>query len=412
MQLGSSKVDITPNLPIDLSGYAHRKGKSVEVFEHLFLKTFVLRGSTELFLIFVADLIWWDDKWVERVRNKINSKYNISQEYVCFHATHNHSGPQTSEKFSEELGLRSNDFMEKLEFELFNSVDIALNNLETVMMYVQKGKTDIGVYRRKRINDEIIMAPDENVVIDNRLTIISFEDLKSTKKAMWIHATCHPTTTDANSVSGEFPGFVCKQLEAIYPECNVAFLQGFCGDIRPKLIKGDRFYRGSLEDMIKVGQTFTKDVIKTLNKPKKLMRNQDIEVRIVRYSLEFSPYTETANKNTEHMKKWIELIKKNENKYNLSMQFVQIGQDLKLLACNAELVQEYSQYLWGLDKDLVPLGYSNGMVGYISTHAQLLEGGYEPEDSIYYFGLPGKLSEKTESTIKNKLKSLLKGEKG
>ena len=40
------------------------------------------------------------------------------------------------------------------------------------------------------------------------------------------------------------------------------------------------------------------------------------------------------------------------------------------------------------------------MIGYLATEEQLLEGGYESEDFIYYFGLPGKYSIEIDNIIK------------
>src|SRR5699024_2646445 len=105
-----------------------------------------------------------------------------------------------------------------------------------------KGTSKIGVYRRKKINGRTQMAPNDSVPVNDDLTVIRLKTYRGSEKAIFIHFTCHPTTTDDNVISSEFIGVCCEKLEKIIPDCTVIFLQGFCGDVRPALIRGGQFY--------------------------------------------------------------------------------------------------------------------------------------------------------------------------
>jgi len=81
-----------------------------------------------------------------------------------------------------------------------------------------------------------------------------------------------------------------------------------------------------------------------------------------------------------------------------------LAEGFAVLAMNAEVVVEYGLYLKSAsNKAVVPLAYSDGMIGYIPTAKQLGEGGYEPIDSTYYFGLPAPFAPEAERILREKL---------
>ena len=68
---------------------------------------------------------------------------------------------------------------------------------------------------------------------------------------------------------------------------------------------------------------------------------------------------------------------------------------------DGEVVVEYG--LWIKERyrgQVLPLGYSNGMVGYVPVAHQIHEGGYEARDSAPYFGLPAPFTPELEEVIK------------
>lgn len=150
MIMGESKQDITPNTPIELAGFAHRKGKASEVKYPLFLKTYYLQLENKIFLFLIADLIWWDTDDVKEMKLKIEDRYKIPAEQICFMATHNHSGPQTSSRFSKEIGKLDIKYIALLESVVFSSIEEARLNTEKVRLTVRRGTANIGVYRRKK----------------------------------------------------------------------------------------------------------------------------------------------------------------------------------------------------------------------------------------------------------------------
>lgn len=410
MLLGKSKLDITPKEATFLAGFAHRTQRATEVEQKLYVKTFIIQKDERDILFIIADLIWWDEKFVKSLLDIIAVEYSIPSEQVCFHATHNHSGPQTSSKFSKQLGELSKRYLRFLRDRVLTSIELAINDMEKVSMELGKGSSELGVYRRKKVNGKIKMKPNTNVPVDNDLTVISFINIKKKTKAAWIHYSCHPTTTDANVISSEFVGVCCEEIEGIYSNATVAFLQGFCGDIRPNLVKADQFYRGEIKDMKKIGKQFTSDVIDVMKSGKTASFKGMTVCKRKEVSLRFNDDNVSSPDSESLAKEWPDLVKKNLLKgYTLIFQYIQLSDDISFLTCNAELVQAYSFFVKKINKNLLPLGYSNGMIGYIPTKEQLTEGGYESVDSTFYFGYPSTVAEDMEDEIKQTLKAILGG---
>lgn len=250
------------------------------------------------------------------------------------------------------------------------------------------------------------MKPNFDQSIDDSLTVITFITDSNKKKAIWVHFSCHPTTTDANEISSEFTGVCCNYIEEKY-DCNVAFLQGFCGDIRPKLIKNGAFYRGTVNDMETMGRKLANKVITLLKhdgetcKPKAFLFRQKI------IPLTFSKDSVHDKVPIPLKSEWPYLVQNIDGDYELVIQYIHICDNLSFVSCNAELVEEYGRFIKQINHHILPIGYANGMVGYICTEKQLAEGGYEAEESIFYFAYPSKLSSSTQCEIQKTFKQLI-----
>ena len=84
-----------------------------------------------------------------------------------------------------------------------------------------------------------------------------------------------------------------------------------------------------------------------------------------------------------------------------TMQAIQFGKDVTVLAMNGEVVAEYSLRVkkeYGAE-GMIVAGYSNDIPCYIPSSRILKEGGYEARDAILMGSLPGPLGDQVEETI-------------
>ncbi|MGD6831824.1 neutral/alkaline non-lysosomal ceramidase N-terminal domain-containing protein [Sutcliffiella halmapala] len=414
--LGTHQIDITPKLPVQLAGFAHRKGKTKDVHSPLFLKTFYFEIGAKACVILIGDVIWWDTELVQKWRSIIANIYNLDPETICFHATHNHSGPQTSNAFTSLLGDADPHYLDSLESMIIESVRTARDDKEQVTATRRNTSCDIGVNRRTPRSGEIVMQPNPDVFVDHQVSIISFEKENKEVKGMLVHYACHPTSTDANVVSSEYPGQCCSIIQKQYGKAVIGFLQGCCGEVRPALIKDNEFYRGDTSDMEQLGAQLAASVLQALGEQEReRLEMTFMEAKVMSVPLSFHEgYPAAIEMEEEVLEIWKKHVKKHwpaGMPIKLEIQVLQLGKQFSLVCFNGEMVQAYGEYVKELYPGSLAIGYSNGMIGYIPTAGQIGEGGYESEGFIYYFGLPAPFQEEIEDTIRKAIKKSLVGDR-
>jgi hypothetical protein len=99
-------------------------------------------------------------------------------------------------------------------------------------------------------------------------------------------------------------------------------------------------------------------------------------------------------------------------RYPYPVQAIQFGNDLTIVALGGEVVVDYCLWIkknYGA-RGILVAGYSNDVMSYIPTVRILKEGGYEPVESMYYYGLPGPYKEEVEDQIHATIRQVLKRE--
>jgi hypothetical protein len=92
----------------------------------------------------------------------------------------------------------------------------------------------------------------------------------------------------------------------------------------------------------------------------------------------------------------------------LTLSVIGIADRLAFMAMDGEVVIDYGLFAKQLsDGRVLPLAYSNGLVGYVPTARQVNEGGYEANDAVPYFVLPAPFEESLEENIKDAIRRLM-----
>lgn len=373
MYLAYSEVDITPTNPIQLGGFAHRKGYAKEVHQPLYLRLVVL-GDVWLF---TADLLWWDDQLVLQWKKKLALK-GIK---VLFHASHSHCTPNTHTELSSILGKIDLEYMNFLEIRILECTQ-SLKRFTCSHTQILENIVNVSSYRRRKDGNLIKMAPNEEQKIDKKVTSIMLCN-GDVPKLLFVHFACHPTVSDMNKISSEYCGTVISELQRYY-QIPVIFLQGFCGDIRPELVKDGEYYRGNKNDIENFGQK----IIKAVKDSKKVLKEK----------LYTEPLIKTKEINFELFETQIIPIpctrfEKHELQFRSSL--LSISPQCSFIFANAEMSNFYQMNL----NNIYGVGYTDGMIGYIATQKQINNGGYEGKEFIKVFGNRGTFDPSIEMKI-------------
>lgn len=458
--LGCAKVDITPEKPLALAGFAHRKGVYERIAAPLHARIFFFRrdgdgvsgaksGSTpHQALVVSADLLYWGREVVASLRARLAERWGLAAEQIILHGTHNHSGPQIATDGTPSLGIPDPAYMALLEERVLDGAEQAVRSMEPVRMERGSGVLEMGVYRRRRVDGRILMAPNPDVPADPTLTAVRFVTESGRTKGAFVHYACHPTISGENVLLSEYPGLGMELLEAKLGDgAVVAFLQGCCADVRPALVRDGEFYRGGPEEVARYARMLADAAWAVLSRPMRPARPVPPAGRTLTVPLPLQPapsedelrrWAENGGaENASHadarrdaggpsggsgaaaggnrlrqlmpdariLADWSRLLlaegRHLRRTVELELTCLKLADDLALLAANAELSGAYGAFLASaFGGRVLPVCYSNGMIGYVATADQIAEGGYEALDFIYYFGLPAPLQPQAEARVR------------
>ncbi|PYI52139.1 neutral/alkaline non-lysosomal ceramidase N-terminal domain-containing protein [Paenibacillus flagellatus] len=422
--LGTAKVDITPERPIPLAGFGHRKGPYAGVNRRLYARINVFEqardGAKRRLLVAQADIIWWGGERMAGIRETLRERFGIGPSDLILSAQHTHGGPQTSAQFCGILGLPDPSYMDGLEEALYRGVETALSGLEPVTVERGSGECRIGVNRRLAVDGAMTMAPNPDGPYDPEVSVIRFRKDNGGEKAVFVHYACHPTTTGENFVTSEYPGVAAERLEATLG-CGavVSFLQGCTGDIRPALHREGKFYSGGDADVRRLGRALADEVERVLDRPMKRLPVTALSGRrlVVQLPFQAMPTSERIEERIAQggpFAEWGEAMRSRPELLRPEIPFeltrLDVAEGLSFLAMDGEVVLEYGLYVKAKSGGTtLPMGYSNGMIGYVPTASQIAEGGYEANDSGIYFALPAPFAPEIEPVIKQAIDELIGG---
>lgn len=419
MTIGLNKTVITPQKPLYLAGFGHRVGTFENVAQNIYVRTAIFDDQLALIS---GDLLWWGDNMVQAIKNQLANDATTKHLKIVLTATHSHSGPITSDYMSPMLGLYDDEYNQFLLQQVVKSVQQALDNQQTVHGTSKHYSTcDFAIHRR-RLNDQgkIDMAPNYDYELDNTVPIVCFYNAQKEPILIINKFDCHPTISDANSVSGEYPGMVSEHLENTYPKSIAMVLQGFAADIRPAMIKDDAFYRGSFADIQRLGQTMGQKIADVIKQEAQSIQanpssnhieiiEQDVALPVETYNQD--QLQELAKNSDGIIQEWANYWLDQgamPDTATLKLAYYNINDCLKIVAIGGEVVNAYQKFIkQQFGDDVWGVAYANGLLSYIPTAKQIDEGGYEPHDSAYYFYLSGFLNKQVEPILQQQITQVM-----
>lgn len=411
MRVGVASAAITPPSGIELAGYAFRNRPAEGAWDELTVQVMVIEHDGVCVGLVTADVIWFDAAWSNEVRRACMAADPTLAD-VWLAASHTHGGPQTVKGMHSLLGKPSDPYLAWLKQTVLQLTNHAVADLEDVTLHAAQGWCSIGVNRRRREDGRVVMKPEEDGPRDDCVTVIGFRRADHTWKSLWFHYTCHPTVAGGYHFTADYPGAARRWIETVIPGVKAMFLQGCCGDIRPRLVDGGgAFYRGGPAEVEQFGRMLGQEVVRLLAE----MEPEVPHLAIARHSVELPLQTAVPCPRIPEIEAdrvypvWRELVRERaEWRPELHIGRLQISDRIALYGFNAEITVEYG--LWLRKRfprhRVIPVGYVNGCLGYLCPARYVDEGGYEVEESYLYFGLPAPFSREVEERVKRGIAAL------
>lgn len=420
---GASKVDISPEEPVWLAGYAARKAPSEGVALSIHARALVVqdeKGARALFL--TVDLVGVKRPLTDRVKARITKEHGIPSEAIALVASHTHGAPMPVDTpdrmkaygIAPDRMAANVAWTKTLEDKLVRVSGEAIAALRPVSMSHGTGEAPFAVNRREplagggfKIGVNLIGPTDRRVPV---LKVLGADD---TLEAIVFGYACHCTTMGASMlrVHGDYGGIAADTIERAHPGAVALFLTGCGADANP-------YPRGRLSQATIYGGQLADAVEAVLAGATMRALTGSLKVATAEPSLSFAGPTDRASyekrlkegegesPRKSHAERMIARIDEGQpiaTTHPYPVQAFALGDQLTLVTLAGEVVVDYALRIEQERKREGPAlwvsAYANDVFGYVPSARVLAEGGYEGGEAFYYSSLPTPFAEGTEETI-------------
>jgi hypothetical protein len=405
-QAGWAEVEITPPLGIGLGGRGGPETVANKILDPLYAQVLYLKDPKGTGFVLVSfDLVGLPHDLSDRIRIDIVNELGVEWNLVVLNASHTHSGPYMIRSLMAGVGPAPQieiDYFKSLEEKILSATRTASKAMKPVKVEVFHGASDVGINRRgknKQGNPGIL--PNPKGPIDDKVWVMKLAPETGPSAIVFSYA-CHPVIVYgyANAaVSADFPGVARNAVrESVGPQTHVQFVQGFAGNIRPRvtadLEKG--VFRASkpadlekagrdlgdavLSAMKSKGETLSLNIVGTADRPF-LPRDKPPPREMYEKMREDA----LATTNAFHLAVsdyWLKRYDSGEGFARgdaWSLGLIRLADNQWIVHSGGEPCAEWRAKIadWLSPLKIVTFGYSQEAKSYLPTESMLPEGGYE-----------------------------------
>jgi neutral ceramidase len=421
-KVGVSRVDITPERPIRLAGYASRNKPSEATDQRLFVKALAIEDATgTVSLLLTADTIgtprWFNDDLAGRIERELK----ISRERFLFACSHSHNTPIIRANLDDMYGLEGQDaaeieayartFLEKSVQAAKEAIDVR----EPVRLSYGRSEAFFAANRRQFGPKGVGFGVNPNGLVDREVPVLKIDRADGSLKVAVFGYACHCTTPGATyEVSGDWAGYAQGNVEQAWPGATAMFITGCGADANPHP-------RGNIQLARGHGLHLAGAVARALNEPMRQVTgpiraafdHADLPIdRPPTREYYEAKLQDKAPAVQRYARRYVDRIDRSEplmGTYPAPVQVWRFGDAFTLVALSGEVVVDYAFRLRRElpDQRLWVAGYTNDIFAYVPSMRILTEGGYEADFSIMYYGLPTRFAPAVEDTLVKKVHELI-----
>ncbi|MBI4878005.1 MAG: neutral/alkaline non-lysosomal ceramidase N-terminal domain-containing protein [Acidobacteria bacterium] len=419
---GVGRIDITPDGPIWMSGYAARTKPSEGVLVRLGAKALALEDNKKNRVVIVTtDIIGLPRSISDSVAARVQKEHGLDRAAVLFNSSHTHTGPVVRPNLismyslSEEQDRVLQRYAQQLTEKLGTVIGAALGDLKPARLSYGAGQAGFAINRRQETPKGVVIGTNPKGPVDYEVPVLKVEGADGALRAVLFAYTCHNTTLGADiyQLTGDYAGYAQEAVEKAHPGATAMFMIQCGADQNP-------YPRGTLELAQKHGQTLAAAVSGVLAKRLAPVQGP-LRSAFRMVDLRFAPHSreqfekEAADTNRYKVARAKAMLAAYDERHPVRstpypIQAIRFGKGLTLVALGGEVVVDYQLRIkseFGASQ-MVVAGYSNDVMCYIPSQRVLKEGGYEAVDSMTYYGQPGPFAGDVEETVIDGVRAVLK----
>ncbi|MEO7599038.1 MAG: neutral/alkaline non-lysosomal ceramidase N-terminal domain-containing protein [Opitutus sp.] len=415
--VGAAKVDITPVLPIRLSGYESRKTEAERAETRLYARALAMGSDDQPPAVLITlELIGVGAETSAIVTRALQMQSGIPRERVAISAIHTHNGPALSDvlpfMFSSDLPAGQTSRIERytteLRVKLIQLARDALSNRRPAHLAWGQGSVDFAAQRRVIVGGRwTAFGVTPGGAVDHSLPVLRVTGDDGELRAVFVSYACHCTTLSGpeNYVHHEWAGDAAERIEATHPGAIALVALGCGADANPNprgvpavsahgetiAREVERVLAGALQRLGALTSAQYREVPLALDRA---VSRDELQERSA------SRQVSAAYAATQFLRR-LDAGMALPTSLPLPVQTWSFGQDLTMVFLGGEVVADYALRLRReLDgRRLWINAYSNSVPSYIPSHRMYAEGGYEVDGSMDYYAWPCRLAAGTEDEL-------------
>jgi hypothetical protein len=416
IDVGIAQTDITPAESVWLNGYGNRDHKSEGVYQTLKAGAIYLRGNASEAVILTADHIGYGPAYAAEAKLNISQATGLLPHQIILTATHTHCAPFFTPWIMP--GDIEAGYVTFLHRRLVEAAVAAKGNCVRAEVSFSRGTSTFGVNRRLPDGDGgILFAPNPDGPFDRDLDTLWFSNRDGKPLGSLTVYGCHPTSLGGYMIGGDYPGYLCRQLES-ETGAPAFFATGCAGDIRPWFNPGESdFARPTLDELAAASEIVASEVLRSQSDTRRV-DSQALRADTVFHLL---PYTELPDREAvereveetadPRRRTWarqviLPLLDRGAlpSACPQEIQVLQLDPDLRLVFLGGEILTEIGLHIkQALEPaTTVTVGYTNGLIGYVPGKETYPLGGYEVSSSYHLFLRPAPFTRDAEDLVVGK----------
>ncbi len=420
---GVASTVITPTEFIWMSGYGSRKAPAEGKISDLYAKAIVLEDPAgHRVLLITLDLVGIARGISQEICEQLMKQHQLTRSQIAIATSHTHSGPVVGANLRPMFELTDEQWtqIDKYKTSLVQSIlDVsakAIADLGPVKLQSGEGVSTFAVNRRNNREADVPMLREAGQLVgpvDHAVPVLSARTPDGKLKAVVFGYACHATVLSGMQWCADWPGFAQTEIESRHPGCTALFWAGCGADQNPlprRTVELAQQYGSMTADA--VDRVLAAPMTAVSGELKSAYKEIDLAYHRIPSKEEIEADAKSSDVFVARRARWlltaIERDGKLSESYPYPVQMWKVGDNATMTFLGGEVVVDFAlrlkAELAGANQWVA--GYSNDVMAYIPSKRVLLEGGYEGESAMIYYGLPSKWSEHVEEHIVSTAKEL------
>jgi len=427
MRVGFAEVRTDDCCDFEMGGtFTNYLASSCKFHSPLYASAFAVEAGENSFIWVSCDLARFAESDADLIREEISQKTGVPFDHVLVSATHAHAGPTARPSISPYFEHGDLSYFAKFGARIAEAGVTAWNNLGDAYLSYAHTKEAKCVHNRRYIMEtgESMMEPGgpefpgrlmKEGPEDTELQVLWFMPTKDydynkidRPLAVIVNYQSHASEVYGEKwVSAGFPGVIRRNIQAVYGNIPVIYLQGCCGNLTPRDHEHDNTWGHYIDGTERIGTILAADVMRLIALQRDREDVGDIRITTEKCRVNLRAISDEDRKKSDEVfailakdraafdaldvkeKAFANKIKNLQKKWDaapcedIPVTGIRLG-DVVLLTHPAEL---FCEYQLDIKKRLGPktmiVELTNGGICYIGTKQAYLHKGYEINAGFY-----------------------------